>query len=110
MTSTEGASFTMDMGHPAVTELREWYHAFLVGWTDGAKGGAARATFAQHKTRPDLTKMYLDGFDAGRLARTVAAQTATARTGHAPSVLRDALCESDDGVVVSEDGPPSSRR
>jgi hypothetical protein len=64
------------------------YQAFMRGWKNGACVNAMDEIFTKRATDDPIRVNYEAGYEAGRKARSEAAQTATERTGHRPSVLR----------------------
>lgn len=61
------------------------YHAFVKGWTDGAKAGPRRDEFMLHVM---LKKPYVDGYELGRAARVEAYAKANEMFRHESSVVR----------------------
>lgn len=62
------------------------YHAFIKGWTDGAKAGPRRDEFMLHTT---LNEPYAKGYELGRAVRVDAHAKAREMFRHEPSVSRD---------------------
>jgi ribosome modulation factor len=64
------------------------YQAYMRGWKNGACVNAMDERFMARVKDDPVRQQYEAGYEAGYAARNVAASTATARTGHHPSVLR----------------------
>lgn len=72
-----------------MSDAAKRYHAYRMGWIDGANVGALRPDLAESADE-SVSRAYSSGYKAGRAARNTAMEHAATVAGYEPCVLRAA--------------------